>query len=105
MTNNETIISIISKFEECERDGTDYFDEKLTAKECGIVIEALEKQVPKKPVKIICLHNKNLYNLFCPRCDHYLGRLDDRVGYADKANTEGEICGFCGQNIDWSDSE
>lgn len=93
MTKNETIKSIISKFEKCERDGTDYFDEKLTAKECGIVISSLEKQIPEKPGQKELATEQPfkvaVYTIPCGNCGEALNRLHD-------------YCPWCGQAIDWS---
>lgn len=54
-----------------------------------IAIEALEKQIPMKPI-----HKE--YN-YCPRCDIILDRSMIFGRY--------DFCPNCGQAIDWSDDE
>lgn len=66
----------------------------------GLAIEALEKQIPKKPKK----KEENQYSAFydCPCCGGYL-----------VSEIDGELCGGqeykycyrCGQALDWSDTE
>jgi hypothetical protein len=51
------------------------------------VIEALEKQIPKKPIQ-------DRYIKFCPQCNN---SLDFPERY--------EYCTDCGQALDWSDTE
>lgn len=53
-----------------------------------IAIEALEKQIPKKPHK--CLYPKIIKNGVCPHC---LQTEDDSANY----------CRACGQALDWSE--
>lgn len=56
-------------------------------------IEALEKQIPKKP-------EKNEYNYFiCPCCNSDDYSLMHDSNYADRYN----YCHNCGQALDWSD--
>lgn len=60
-----------------------------------MVIEALKKQIPKKPKQI-----DNLY--FCPQCHTQYGSL---YGYTvDKRQNDSKIsyCLGCGQAIDWN---
>ena len=69
----------------------------LTLDECrkhnkaiSMAIEALEKQIPKKPLHM----HKNYY---CPICKEDGWMLwDDAV-----PNDMDEYCGICGQAIDW----
>ena len=65
-----------------------------------IAIQALEKQIPKKPD---CIEDKMWC---CPVCDNHL--LPKWVKYPTKLmpKTEGlPHCMSCGQAIDWSDEE
>ena len=59
-----------------------------------LAIEALEKQIPKKPLHM----HKNYY---CPICkeDGWM-MWDDAI-----PNDMDKYCGMCGQAIDWSDDE
>ena len=60
----------------------------------ALAIEALEKQIPKKPLHM----HKNYY---CPICKEDGWMLwDDAI-----PNDMDEYCGKCGQAIDWSDDE
>ena len=73
----------------------------LTLDECrkhnkaiSMAIEALEKQIPKKPLHM----HKNYY---CPICKEDGWMLwDDAI-----PNDMDEYCGICGQAIDWRDDE
>ena len=73
----------------------------LTLDECrkhnkaiSMAIEALEKQIPKKPLHM----HKNYY---CPICKEDGWMLwDDAI-----PNDMDKYCGICGQAIDWSDDE
>ena len=62
--------------------------------EIKIAIEALEKQIPKKPLHM----HKNYY---CPICKEDGWMLwDDAV-----PNDMDKYCGMCGQAIDWEVSK
>lgn len=56
----------------------------------GIIIECIEKQIPKKPHK----HEDDYY--VCPVCDV-------EVTPSKVANTT--YCKYCGNKLDWSDNE
>lgn len=60
------------------------------------VINALEKQIPKKPYKIR-EHNKNDY--YCTICKRYLGNEMELKHDCLKP----EYCQHCGTKIDWLD--
>ena len=67
---------------------------KIIADAYDMAIEALEKQIPKKPLHM----HKNYY---CPICKEDGWMLwDDAI-----PNDMDEYCGKCGQAIDWSDDE
>ena len=67
----------------------DIFNEPVTTY-AKLAIEALEKQIPKKPLHM----HKNYY---CPICKEDGWMLwDDAV-----PNDMDEYCGKCGQAIDW----
>ena len=72
----------------------------IFAEALGIAIQALEKQIPKKPD---CIEDKMWC---CPVCDNHL--LHKWVKYPTKLmpKTEGlPYCMSCGQAIDWSDED
>jgi len=59
-----------------------------------VAIQALEKQVPKKPIDI---HNRvPLIVIYCPECEQ---------GLTDEYGGRYEYCPDCGQAIDWSVEE
>ena len=66
-----------------------------------IAVEAMEKQIPKKPMKSIDPHNSNLYKLNCPECGKYIAYGNSRVGTLHKWTMTPTMCGYCGQVIDW----
>ena len=71
-----------------------YHFDKYTANAIDIAIEALEKQIPKKPLHM----HKNYY---CPICKEDGWMLwDDAV-----PNDMDNYCGKCGQAIDWKVSK
>lgn len=60
-------------------------------------IEALEKQIPKKPYYGEALSYKGFFGYLCPICRNWLL-------YADEIpNSRDSFCSFCGQKIDWSE--
>ena len=63
----------------------------------SMAIKALEKQIPKKPMKSIDPYNNILYKLNCPTCGKYI----NRVGTPNKFTVSPDMCGFCGQKIDF----
>ena len=69
-------------------------DCRMSAEAMNLAIEALEKQIPKKPLHM----HKNYY---CPICKEDGWMLwDDAI-----PNDMDEYCGKCGQAIDWEVSE
>ena len=58
--------------------------------EIGIAIEALEKQIPKKPIM-----RKDVAETYyiCPECEWEVDKFDDNY------------CSDCGQKLDWSSKE
>ena len=58
-----------------------------------LAIEALEKQIPKKPIIKKWSGGNKTYN--CPSCDCDYNRF-----YISK-----EYCMYCGQKIDWEEVE
>ena len=61
---------------------------KIIAKAYDLAIEALEKQIPKKPYDIVC----------CPLC-----KIEVELQPIDTEQVT--YCLHCGQAIDWSDDE
>ena len=59
-----------------------------------LAIEALEKQIPKKPIKSDRQEIRYTLTYDCPTC----GRQFTGTGFAD-------YCYHCGQALDWSDDK
>ena len=68
-------------------------DDKCTIDGCKAGIEALEKQIPKKPCWISIFRHHEVKEPFCPSCK--------RMYLCNKQN----YCEECGQKIDWSEEE
>ena len=69
-------------------------DCRMSAEAMKLAIEALEKQIPKKPLHM----HKNYY---CPICKEDGWMLwDDAI-----PNDMDKYCGMCGQAINWEVSE
>lgn len=66
-----------------------------------IAVEAMEKQMPKKPMISIDVTNENLWHLYCPTCGSWVGMHNKRLKGTDMHNnTNCEICAKCGQAFD-----
>lgn len=66
-----------------------------------LAIEALEKQIPKKPVR----DNEWHFNLLCPRCNRKIADTEHLWDIQRQYLEEQEFRCPCGQAIDWSDDE
>ena len=69
-----------------------------------MAIQALEKQIPKKPNKAIDSSwgiKKEV--CVCPVCDYYLTQVHFIAPQKIESNKEITYCETCGQAIDWSD--
>ena len=82
----EEAIKILTELKPIPIDGF-----KIIAKAYGLAIEALEKQIPKKPRETRCA-------LMCARCRHKITEKGCKKLYRN-------YCKKCGQAIDWSDGE
>lgn len=73
---------------------TDNFEMRIS-KDCyKLIIEALEKQIPKKPI------NEECYYL-CPCCRGDLGVSDDDIFIYELSMPK--YCSNCGCALDWSE--
>lgn len=63
----------------------------------GMAIQALEKQIPKKPYHISQVDDNDNANVECPACHA-------TTDYAVNVIKRG-YCWKCGQLLDWSDEE
>ena len=97
MTNEEAIIMIKTV------EGHLLFDEKWKDA-FDMAISALEKQIQKKPKKIPVKESKNLWHLYCPSCENWIGMWNSRLRCGDMHNISNRnICPYCGRAIDWSE--
>lgn len=67
-----------------------------------MAIEALEKQIPKKPYiqQIeVDYYEHDCYE--CPNCDSFLGYVSE----CKEEHYQNNYCPECGQKIDWSEVE
>lgn len=90
MTYEEAIDILKNEFKLCDPNCTESCTRCLE-KAFELAIEALEKQIPKKPIIDMC-----------PCCENLVAYrvYDDTV---DGSEVQDSFCGFCGQAIDWSE--
>ena len=69
-------------------------------KACDMAIQALEKQIPKKPIMKQYFKDMEEEYFCCPTCGEI---LTDRIPGDNKAFYF--HCMNCGQKLDWSDEE
>lgn len=65
----------------------------ITSGQCDLIIEALEKQLAKKPIEVNDAYtpkNGEFRVAKCPNCGH---EVSDRF----------DVCLDCGQKLDWSE--
>lgn len=103
MTENEAI-EWIKKLKEWikELKGSEeiqefYYAESFT-KACDMAIQALEKQIPKRPD---VEDSDRGECCICPLCEGFIGYMVDCKDECYQDN----CCSSCGQNLDWSDYE
>ena len=72
---------------------TCYGNKVLEHEENLVAIEALEKQIPKKPIKSENQVVRYVNTYYCPTCE--LGITGTNIA---------KWCYHCGQKIDWSDT-
>ena len=66
----------------------------------GVAIQALEKQIPKKPIRHTAWENFK-----CPACGSAeIVQYDTEYREYDK-DCKFEYCSDCGQKLDWGDEE
>lgn len=84
--NIQEIIESINYCLKCNNDSIPTTQEDLKA-----IKEALEKQIPKKPIH----YNDSVPHDRCPNCHNAVKVFCDAHNY--------HYCLYCGQAIDWSD--
>lgn len=71
-----------------------------------IAVEAMEKQIPQKPKKFPVKESKNLWYLYCPSCENWIGMWNSRLRCGDMHNISNRnICPYCGRAIDYGVSK
>ena len=78
------------------------------AEAIGIAVKAVEKMIPKKPIKEpkeLVLGGDVVTVLRCPNCDTYIGICDDNKRVDWNKTPFSECCRYCYQAIDWSGEE
>ena len=90
MTENEAITKLKRKAYRT----TCYGNKVLEHEENLVAIEALEKQIPKKPIKSKNQVVRYVNTYYCPTCE--LGITGTNIA---------KWCYHCGQKIDWSDED
>ena len=113
MTESEAI-----KFMKLFREEWDKNSKTRNAKALDVAIQALEKQIPKKPilkhdVSVMHINRGNQPhewkrlesdNWHCPECDSFVG---ERVYVHSKVHDQRKkkYCDNCGQKLDWESDE
>ena len=68
--------------------------------EMDIAINALEKQIPKKPyIQQVEIEDYDRDCMECPSCDSFLGYETD----CKEEHYQDNYCPNCGQKLDWSE--
>ena len=99
LKNMRLYMQIQDESNDCKFTEDDYKANKMA-------IQALEKQIPKKPNKTIDSSwgvKKEVH--VCPVCDYYLTEVHFIAPQKIESNKKITYCETCGQAIDWSDEE
>ena len=100
MTEKEAISKIKAILEEAtETEDAVSYVTSVDAESLNLAIEALEKQMPKKPAE---RRDKYAGNdvMSCPNCGAYIGYRDGRT-HIVSMYVASSRCPGCGQTIDW----
>ena len=94
MTFKEALDSL--RYEVDEEGHCSYIEDEL-----HVAMEALERQVPKKPT-----HEASIYKCCtCPNCKNVVDEFIEFVPIQPKVRVTTDYCKFCGQALDWSDTD
>ena len=107
--NNQDVINFLNQVRKILLDDKSWLESTIQPinEAFDMAISALEKQIPKKPNKIQSQNSENLWNLYCPSCENWIGMWrigmwNSRLKHVDMHNiSNGNICPYCGQAIDW----
>ena len=99
LKNMRLFMQIEDKNNDCKFTEDDY-------KANEMAIQALEKQIPKKPIEKEMPYSEDVgFNSewHCPCCNSYIGYFTEGMSETEQM----EYCNNCGQHIakDWSDEE
>ena len=101
MTEIEKLIRNEAEAIECLKSNKPTSGYVMLQESIGIAIQALEKQIPKKPRKTDSYRGvlKRVYAYVCPTCgnaciEKYMNERQDTM-----------FCWDCGQKLDWSEEE
>lgn len=77
------------------------------AEAIGIAVKAIEKMIPKKPIKAPTEFSSGdvVTVLRCPNCGSYLGICDDNKRVDWNKTPLSECCSSCYQKLGWSEEE
>ena len=92
----------IEKAIDCLKDDEEYLtDMKICdGEEMDMAINALEKQIPKKPyIQQVEIEDHDRDCMECPSCDSFLGYATD----CKEEHYQDNYCPNCGQKLDWSE--
>ena len=78
------------------------------AEAIGVAVKAIEKMIPKKPIKApkeLVLGGDVVTVLRCPNCGAYIGVCDDNKRIDWNKTPLSECCFICYQKLDWSEEQ
>ena len=100
MADNDKLIINEAEAIECLKSNKPTIGYVMLQESIDMAIQALEKQIPKKPIMKQYFENLEEEYLCCPTCGEI---LTDRIQADNK--TFYFHCMNCGQKFDWSDEE
>lgn len=89
MTESEKLIENETEAIDCLKSNKPTSGYLMLQEAIGMAIQALEKQIPKKPLQKSYMVKGAVV---CPKCEFVALKVDD-------------YCSHCGQKLDWSDAE
>lgn len=106
MAESERLIENEAEAIECLKSNKPTSGYVMLQESIDMAIQALEKQIPKKPNKTIdsSWGVKKVVHT-CLVCDYYLTEVLFIASQKIESNERITYCEICGQAIDWSDAE
>lgn len=102
MTESEAIESALKKVE-AQQDNFGFMD-RFDVPEHWAVREALEKQIPKKIVRVKLRPTQWGSGVHCPVCESEQEQTEFFTVDGTEPNEKITWCSGCGQKLDWSDA-